>query len=170
MRGIEKKIFDFLEIHLATMIFFLLIMSVAIQVFSRYVLNTPLPKLFELSIYSFIWCIYLGAALAKRYNQHIRFDIIYRKFPAKIRLLIDTLFDSLVCVTLLLLFIPSIKYTIWNYSIKASALRIPWTYLILCFPIFVFLILIHNFIDIVSNVRELLGKEARPKEELPWQL
>jgi TRAP-type C4-dicarboxylate transport system permease small subunit len=170
MRGIEKKIYDLLEIHLPTAIFFLLIMSVAIQVFSRYVLNTPLPKLFELSIYSFIWCIYLGASLAKRYNQHIRFDIIYRKFPAKIRLLVDTFFDALVCVTLLLLFIPSIKYTIWNYHIKASALRIPWTYLIVCFPIFVFLILIHNFSDIVSNVRELLGKEARREEKLPWQL
>jgi TRAP-type C4-dicarboxylate transport system permease small subunit len=170
MRGIDKKIFDFLELHLATMIFLLLILSVAIEVFSRYVLNKPLPKFFELSIYSFVWCIYLGASLAKRYNQHIRFDILYRRFPVKIRLCVDTFFDSLVCGVLLLLVIPSIKYTVWNYTIKASALRIPWSYLLLCFPIFVCLILIHSFRDIVINIRELLGKQVRREEDLPWQL
>lgn len=170
MRRFEKKLYDFLEIHLATIIFFLLIISVTIEVFARYVLNKPLPKFFELSISSFVWCIYLGASLAKRYNQHIRFDIFYRKFPQRMRLLVDTFFDALMCVVLLLLVIPSIKYTIWNYKIKASALRIPWTYLLLCFPIFVCLILIHSFSDIVSNIRELMGKEVHREKELPWQL
>jgi TRAP-type C4-dicarboxylate transport system permease small subunit len=75
-----------------------------------------------------------------------------------------------VCAVLLFLLIPSIKYTIWNYTIKASALRIPWTYLLLCFPLFVCLILIHNLRDIVINIRELMGKEVRREEELPWQL
>ena len=170
MRRLSRKFFDILEVHLSTMIFFLLIISVVIEVFARYVLNKPLPKFFELSIYSFVWCIYLGASLAKRYNQHIRFDILYRKFPVKVRLLIDAFFDVLVCVVLLALFMPSIKYTIWNYKIKASALRIPWTYLLLCFPLFVCLILIHNFRDIVITIRELTGKGIRQEEELPWQL
>ncbi|MBW2029160.1 MAG: TRAP transporter small permease [Deltaproteobacteria bacterium] len=169
VRDIDKKVFDFLEIHLATMIFFLLILSVAIEVFARYVLNKPLPKFFELSIYSFVWCIYLGASLAKRYNQHIRFDIFYRKFPPKIRLLVDTFFDILVCAVILVLVVPSIKYTILNYNIKASALRIPWTYLLLCFPIFLCLILIHNSRDIYLNIREFVGKGPGRKEKLPWQ-
>lgn len=169
MRDIDKKVFDFLEIHLATMIFFLLILSVAIEVFARYVLNKPLPKFFELSIYSFVWCIYLGASLAKRYNQHIRFDIFYRKFPPKIRLLVDTFFDILVCAVILVLVVPSIKYTILNYKIKASALRIPWTYLLLCFPIFLCLILLHNGRDIYLNIREFVGKGSSRKENLPWQ-
>ena len=169
MRGLSKKVFDILEVHLATLIFSLLITSVAIEVFSRYVLNKPLPKFFELSIYSFVWIIYLGAALAKRYNQHIRFDIFYRKFSKRTRLFVDTFFDILTNIAFLFILIPSIKYTIWNYRIKASALRIPWTYLLLCFPIFVCLILIHNSRDIVSNIRELLGKDVRHEEVLPWQ-
>jgi TRAP-type C4-dicarboxylate transport system permease small subunit len=169
MREFSKKVFDLLEIHLATLVFFLLIMSVAIEVFSRYVLNAPLPKFFELSIYSFVWIIYLGAALAKRYNQHIRFDIFYRKFSRRTRLLIDTAFDILTNIAFLFLLIPSIDYTIWNYRIKASALRIPWTYLLVCFPIFVCLILVHNSMAIFYNIHELLGKGNRQEEELPWQ-
>jgi TRAP-type C4-dicarboxylate transport system permease small subunit len=116
-----------------------------------------------------VWLIYLGAALAKRFNQHIRFDIFYRRFSKRTRLLVDIFCDTLTTVVFLFLLIPSIKYTIWNYRIKASALRIPWTYLLICFPIFVCLILIHNSRDIFLNVRQFLGKEVRQEEDLPWQ-
>jgi TRAP-type C4-dicarboxylate transport system permease small subunit len=168
MREYGKKIFDFFEVHLAAWIFILLLTSVSIEVFSRYVLNEPTPKFFELSIYSFIWTIYLGAALAKRYNQHIRFDIFYSRFPKKVKLLVDIVFDTLVNIVLLIALIPVINYTLWSYRIKASALRIPWTYLLVCFPLFMILILIHNFRDIYLNVREFSGKEVEREENLPW--
>jgi TRAP-type C4-dicarboxylate transport system permease small subunit len=163
-----KKLLNFIEIHLGVWVFILLIVSVSIEVFSRYVLNEPTPKFFELSIYAFVWTIYLGAAAAKRYNQHIRFDIFYRRFPKKIRLLVDITFDTLLNAVLLIALYPVIEYTIWNYRIKASALRIPWTYLLICFPIFVVLILIHNFHDIYLNIREFRGKTVNREENLPW--
>jgi len=169
MKGSFKKIVDFWEIHLPTLIFFLLIMSVAIEVFFRYVLNQPVPELFEVSIYSFVWAIYLGAALAKRYDQHIRFDILYVKLPKRTRLWIDIFFDSLTGIILLIVLIPSIQYTIINYQIKASALRIPWTYLLMCFPISLLLILIHNSMAILSNIQELRGGGVPEKEIPPWQ-
>ena len=169
MKGIGKKILDVIEIHLAAGIFILLLVSISIEVFSRYVLNEPTPKFFEISIYTFIWTIYLGAALAKRYNQHIRFDILYRKFSPKGQLLIDIVFDSLTTVVMLILLVPSINYTLWSYRIKSSTLRVPWTYLLVCFPLFVILILIHNFKDIYTNIQIFRGKATRRKEVLPWQ-
>ena len=169
MKRIGTKILDFIEIHLATWVFILLLTSISIEVFSRYVLNMPTPKFFEISIYSFVWTIYLGAALAKRYNQHIRFDIIYSKLPPKGRLIVDIVFDSLVTLVFLIMLVPCLNYTLWNYRIKSSALRVPWTYLLMCFPIFVILILIHNFRDIYTNIRIFMGKSTRRKEVLPWQ-
>jgi len=168
MRRYGTKILNLLEVHLAAWIFILLLTSVSLEVFSRYVLNEPTPKLFELSIYAFIWTIYLGAALAKRYNQHVRFDIFYRRFPKKVQLLVEIVFDALVNIVLLIALMPVISYTIWNYRIKASALRIPWTYLLMCFPIFIILILIHNFRDIYLNVRAYSGKKVEREEDLPW--
>ena len=169
MKRIGTKILNFIEVHLATWIFILLLTSVSIEVFSRYVLNKPSPRFFEISIYSFIWTIYLGASLAKRYNQHIRFDIIYSKLPPKGRLLVDIIFDSLISIVFLILLVPCVNYTLWNYRIKSSVLRVPWTYLLMCFPIFVILILIHNFRDIYTNVRIFMGKATERKEVLPWQ-
>ena len=168
MKRIGTKILDFIEIHLATWIFILLLISISIEVFSRYVLNKPSPRFFEISIYSFIWTIYLGAPLAKRYNQHIRFDIIYSKLPPKGRLLVDIIFDSLISIVFLILLVPCVNYTLWNYRIKSSVLRVPWTYLLMCFPIFVILILIHNFRDIYTNIRIFMGKATEREEVLPW--
>lgn len=169
MRRVSNQIFDVLEVYLPILIFVLLVVTVAVQVFCRYVLNYPLPSFFELSIYSFVWVIYLGASLAKRYRKHIRFNILYNRFPRKAQLFIDIIFDILTTAIFLIILIPSIEYTVWNYRIKASALRIPWTYLLVCFPLFVVLIIIHNCTWIYKNVRELSGKKDTHEETLPWQ-
>lgn len=163
-----RKIFDFLEVHLAAFIFFVLILTIAVQVFSRYVLSRPLPRVFELSVYSFVWVIYLGACFAKRFNKHIRFDIIYRKFSKKIQCVIDIIFDAAANIVLVLLLAPSIQYTIINYPIKSSALRVPWTYLLLCFPLFVLLILVHNTLSIYDNIQSIRGKRTEAEEDVPW--
>ncbi len=168
MKRASDKVFNFLEVHLPSFVFMLLLITVSVQVFSRYVLNRPLPKFFELSIYSFVWAIYLGAALAKRYNRHIRFDILYQKFSQKTKYVVDIFFDSLTNIVFLFVMIPSIRYTIWNYRVKASALRVPWTYLLLCFPVFVILIIIHNTTSIVRNIRRVAGNEIKDEEDYPW--
>lgn len=169
INNISKRIFDLLEVHLAAVIFITLFFCIVVQVFSRYVLNHPLPRLFELSIYSFVWAIFLGAPLAKRYRKHMRFDILYNKFPERVQSIIEIGFDTLTNIVLLVVLVPIIKYTAWSYSIKASVLRIPWTYLLLCYPIFVALLLIHNSVWIYYHIRKLLRKHPPPWESWPWQ-
>ena len=66
MRRFVSLVFDIFEVYLAVIIFSALIMSIFLEVFFRYVLNNPSPELFELSIYCFVWVIYLGGALATR--------------------------------------------------------------------------------------------------------
>ncbi len=169
MRRVVNFIFDVFEVYLAALILAALILSVSLEVFFRYVLNNPSPQLFELSIYCFVWVIYLGGALATRYNQHVRFDLIYRSLPEKGRRILELIFTLVINAALLVLVVPSIRYTIQMYPIKASALRVPWTFLLLVFPIFLVLVLVHNFTDIVKNVLRLAGREIKDVEVLPWQ-
>jgi TRAP-type C4-dicarboxylate transport system permease small subunit len=77
-------------------------------------------------------------------------------------------FDLFTNGVLFFLVIPSFRYTIQVYPIKASALRIPWTFLLIVFPVFVVLVIVHNFLSIYYNLRELAGKAPRAKEALPW--
>ncbi len=170
MNRVLNRILDFFELYLATAVFILLLASVSVEVFMRYVLNEPSPKFFELTIYSYVWTIYLGASLAKRYNQHIRFDIINRKLPPKARLFIEVVFDCLLLVIFGIVLVPCIEYTIWNYRIMASALQIPWTYLLLCYPLFILLVMIHCLRSIYRNARALFGRPLTTEPEvLPWQ-
>ncbi|MCX7031219.1 MAG: TRAP transporter small permease subunit, partial [Spirochaetes bacterium] len=95
MRKLVNFIFDVFEVYLAVIIFSALITSIFLEVFFRYVLNNPSGELFELSIYCFIWVIYLGGALATRYNQHVRFDLIYRSLPEKAQRVLEIFFNLL---------------------------------------------------------------------------
>ena len=169
MRKVVSFLFDIFEVYLAVVVFASLIVSVSAEVFFRYVLNNPSPQLFELSIYCFVWVIYLGGALATRYNQHVRFDLIYRSLPEKARRALELFFDLLTNGVLLVLFFPAVRYTIEMYKIKASALRVPWTFLLIVFPIFIALVLIHNFTNVVKNILRLGGREIKDAEVFPWQ-
>ena len=169
MRKLANFIFDIFEVYLAVIIFAALIINIFLEVFFRYVLNNPSPQLFELSIYCFVWVIYLGGALATRYNQHVRFDLIYRSLPEKARRMLDIAFNLLTNGVLLVLLYPSIRYTIQVYPIKALALRVPWTFLLMVFPIFVTLVIIHNFTAIVKDILRLAGREIKEAEVFPWQ-
>ena len=169
MRRVVNFIFDIFEVYLAVVVFSALIVSIFLEVFFRYVLNNPSAQLFELSIYCFVWVIYLGGALATRYNQHVRFDLIYRALPEKGRRILELAFAILTNAVLLVLFVPSIRYTIQVYPIKASALRVPWTFLLMVFPIFLLLVIVHNFTDIAKNILRLAGRQIKDPEVFPWQ-
>jgi TRAP-type C4-dicarboxylate transport system permease small subunit len=127
MRKVGKVVgflFDLFEVYLAVVVFASLIVSIFAEVFFRYVLNRPSGHLFELSIYLFVWVIYLGGALATRYNQHVRFDLIYRSLPVKARQVLDVVFDlgtnAVLCPVL-----PGGALHDPDVQIKASALRVP---------------------------------------------
>ncbi len=169
MRRVVSFLFDLFEVYLAVVVFAVLIVSVSSEVFMRYVLNNPSAQLFELSIYCFVWVIYLGGALATRYNQHVRFDLIYSRLPTRVRRTLEVIFLLLINGVLLVLFFPAVRYTLEMYKIKASALRVPWTFLLIVFPIFLALVLIHNFTDIVKNLLRLAGRDIKDAEVFPWQ-
>jgi TRAP-type C4-dicarboxylate transport system permease small subunit len=169
MHRVAGFLFDVFEVYIAAAVFAVLIISVFVQVFMRYVLIMPSPGLFEISVYSFVWIIYLGAALACRYNQHVRFDLIYKLYPPKVAMVQDIVLHLVTNVVLLILLYPASRYTLEMYKIKSSALRIPWTFLLIVYPVFILLVLIHNFTAIVQEIQKLLGKKVKEQEAPPWQ-
>jgi len=169
VKRVGRFIFDLFEVYLGVAVIALLISCVSLGVFFRYVLDQPSAKLFELSIYSFVWLIYLGGALAVRYNQHIRFDLIYRKLPERVQNLLDLFFDLATTAVLIYILVPSIRYTIDMYPIKASALRVSWTFLLVVYPIFLCLVITHDVITMIKIVTKMRGKAIAEPEALPWQ-
>ena len=69
----------------AILMMLLLATFVAIQVFSRYVLNTHILGLFDLSIYCLIAFTFLIPAYTLRENQHVTVDVITSHLPGRMR-------------------------------------------------------------------------------------
>ncbi|MCG8643198.1 MAG: TRAP transporter small permease [Desulfobacterales bacterium] len=60
-----------IEMALAVGLLFLIVACIGTQVFTRYVFNYPIIWIEEISVYSFIWGVFIGAAAGLKYNRHI---------------------------------------------------------------------------------------------------
>ena len=72
----------FLSIACAVLLSFMTIL-VLIQVFSRYVLNSPVAFTEELVRYSLIWTGFIGAAYAFSTREHMSLTLVRDKFTGK---------------------------------------------------------------------------------------
>ena len=69
-----------------------------VQVFTRYVLNSPVGWTTEVSTLSWVWGVLWGAALVLRDEEEIRFDILYGTMPTGLRRVCDAITGSAVVV------------------------------------------------------------------------
>ncbi len=167
-----KKVFkiflDVVEMHFAAILLFLLFLSMVIQVVMRYVFDYPSPALYEIMTWSFVWTVWISAALAWRYNDHIKFNIIYEKLPRKVQLIIDISFNAIFSFTLGISFFPVLNQVIWYKIIRSQVLGIPWDYLLMVLPISMALILFHNALWIYYEFDELIRGKKHKMEDKPW--
>jgi TRAP-type C4-dicarboxylate transport system permease small subunit len=154
-----KKIYHFIIVFfeeiLSTVALITCASAIVIQVFYRYFLNISLEWPFELSIYAYIWTLYLGAAWGIREGHHVKFNILYDKLPPKVQKMVNIIFNTITTVVFIIIFKPVWEYLLFNYRIKTVALKIPWTYVFMVFSIFLFLTIIHNIEHIICDIKFL---------------
>ncbi len=169
IRKLFSTLLDFIEIHGSTLFLFTVLLTMFGQVVARYLLKKPSPELFEITQYAFPWGVLLGAACAQRYRDHIRFNILYDKLPRKARLAIDVVFDLAIIVLFTISLPTVIRQMIWYRILRSEVLNIPWTYLVVCLPLFMVLVIIHNVTHLYSGLRELATGIPRKPMRRPWQ-
>lgn len=80
-----KKVVDFLLNWVMVITFFLIFAVVLVQIFYRYILNSPLVWSEELSRFIFIWVSLMGWALATRSGTHIRITFIHERLSLSVQ-------------------------------------------------------------------------------------
>ncbi|MDI3548301.1 MAG: TRAP-type transport system small permease protein [Halanaerobiales bacterium] len=139
----------------------LTVVALIIQVFFRYVLNISLEWPFELSIYAFVWTLYLGAAYARREGKHVKLDIIYNRLSPRVQAFFNLIFNIITTWIFLIILYPVWNYLLFTYRIKTVALKLPWTYVFMVFPIFLVLTIIHNIKFVYDDILFLIGKKKK---------
>ena len=106
----------FLSIACAVLLSFMTIL-VLIQVFSRFVLNSPVAFTEELVRYSLIWTGFIGAAYAFSTREHMSMTLVRDKFTGKAHTAL------LVAIDVLILLLAIFVITIGGFKLAVSASR-----------------------------------------------
>nr|WP_321460890.1 TRAP transporter small permease [uncultured Cohaesibacter sp.] len=98
-----------LERLLAALLLAWMVLLIAGNVFMRYVLNASLSWGEELTLWTFVWFIWLSVSFAFHTRDHIRITFLRELLPARGAIYIDMLVDMLVLGFFIFLTIECVK-------------------------------------------------------------
>tara|TARA_B100001741_G_C16486554_1_gene567547 strand:- start:481 stop:993 length:513 start_codon:yes stop_codon:yes gene_type:complete len=148
----DKDFVNLLFKPIISVLFLLMIIITFIQVIFRYVLNSALPWAGEITIFFFIWVIFLGASITLHKGLHIGVDIITNQLREKNKKIIYIFTNILIIIFCLLIFFGSIPLVIDNFTQRSPALEIRLTYVYLSIP---FSMIAMSWISLKKILREV---------------
>lgn len=92
-------------------LFWMMVICVFLQFFTRYVLNNSLAWTEEIAINLLIAIVFLGAVMCVRVNRHIHVDVIYHYLPARVGRVLAILVDVIRIV-----FFAYMVWLMWRYA------------------------------------------------------
>ncbi|MGZ3515312.1 MAG: TRAP transporter small permease [Thermodesulfobacteriota bacterium] len=117
----------FWEVILASCVVILCV-AVFLQVLLRYALKVSFPPLEEVVTFSFIYTIFLGAAVGMKRMEHLNIDFLLKRAPQTLRKFLD--FAIFLGTTLFLVFVvkEGILFVHDSYGQTTTYLNIPISY------------------------------------------
>ncbi len=122
----------------------IMIGSIGLSVFCRYVLHMPLSWTEEVVLLCMVWVVFLGASIATKHKEHIVIDILLTVFPRKLARALETLALSVVMALLALLVWQGILLVDVTQDVATTALGIPTMYIYAAVPTSALLMFIHS--------------------------
>lgn len=148
---------------LMAIIFAVIIIIQAAQVFCRYILNDSLVWAEELSRYLFAWLIMIGAVIAIKERKHIFIDIIISRLSKKKRIFIDLLISLSVISFSILITFSGFNLVYNTQNTLSPALGLPVNYAFYAslpvLSIFAIVISWKNFIEDIKRLKQKNNEE-----------
>ncbi|MDR0440242.1 MAG: TRAP transporter small permease [Candidatus Accumulibacter sp.] len=135
-------------------LFAVIIVSVSLQVFYRYVLNDPLTWSEELARFSFMWMVFLGLGLAERDDQHIAVDFFVGKMPSGMQKIIRIAVDVFCIVVLAVACYQSLGVIRVQAAMRSVALNISMAYFAVAVPIGFAILCVYKFLSIARIAKK----------------
>ena len=127
---------------------------VTAQVASRFLLDFSLAAASELSIYSMVWSVFLGAAVAFRGSHHIAVDVIVKLLPTNLQRLVDILIFILLFIFLSLIVVKGYDLSLRAMRQISPSAGLPIGYVSMAMPICSVLALIFLVEEFVLRLKK----------------
>lgn len=160
MERIIRFLFDAVLARLVQLIGTILILSVLLQILSRFVMLQPFPWTEELARFSFIWFCFLGSACTLRKNLHLGIDYYYLKFNLDSRRVIDILVTIFVMVFGLLLVVLGMRMVGITGIQRSPIMRLRMSYMYAVLPVTGALYTIFSLHQLITLLKGPQTREA----------
>ncbi len=117
----------FWEVVLASFVVVLCI-AVFLQVFFRYALKSSFPPLEEIVSISFIYTIFLGAAVGMKRREHLEIDVLLKRVPAHFRKAVNLIVAGGITIFLVFVVKEGLYFVYDSYGQTTTYLNIPISY------------------------------------------
>jgi len=156
MRKVSSEPKKPFEVHFYNILTVVLCVIVALQVFTRYVLNRSLSWTEEFSRYVFIWSTYFSVSISAYYGRHIRVSAHISLLPRILQKIILTLSDMIwLCFNIVVIFY-SIRFNLsmFEYPLlsETTGFNLVWIYMII--PIGFTMLTVRVFVNMIKRIRK----------------
>ncbi|GGX41786.1 TRAP transporter small permease [Saccharospirillum salsuginis] len=149
----SKWIKDFEE-TLGMLLMAMLLVTLFLQVFSRFVLGSPLIWTEEVSRYLFIYCALLGICTVAKRREHVKIDFFVNFLPRVPRKTIEVVLDiSIVAVMCYLIYI-GYNMALMQHRLSMVSLDLPMSWLYGAYPVATALLVIRLVQRLILDLRD----------------
>ena len=155
MEKLLGKLERVLLILLAGLLAFITL-GVFIQVVLRYVFSTSFLWGEELSLFAFIWCVFIGAAITSWRRTHFAFDIFEDRLRGRAAGLRGLVVDISMLVIIVVMIVYGWQFSVLSLQRMSPALGITLFVPTIIIPVSAVLMLLVVVADLVRDIRQLV--------------
>lgn len=163
MMGKVKKIVGNLDQMLMAVTMAIVCILLIVQVFFRYVLNSPLIWSEECARYMFVWTVMLGLGYNVRTKNNISVSLVTSRLPQSIQRGMEYITDLIVLASYLFCLPPIMKYLEAQSRIRSTAMRMPMGLLAVSVLIGVLSLLLQTAVSFVMKMKHDMEKRNKDK-------
>lgn len=128
---ILEKIFTVISVILLT----IFIVVVFVEVIARNVLKVPILWSTEVSLMTFIWAVFLGAAIAVRKKRHYIVELFPEQNFKKLNIIFDIFSDIAIFGIIYVMIFNGYTFAKMGLTRYSTSLSLPQTYFFACIPV-----------------------------------
>lgn len=132
--------------------------SVGLGVFFRYVLQSPFSWTEEVVLICMVWMVFLGASIATKHREHIVIDFVIALVPRTVARVMEIVSVIIIIAVLAVMVWQGFVLVDRTRFVTTTALGIPTMYLYLAIPCSALLMIVHNLRLLFGKTRPVQGE------------
>lgn len=146
---------------------FVIVATISLQVFCRYVINSPLSWPEEVAKLSFVWGSFFGATVGVRRKAHIAIEALVLAVPERVRRAFGVMVQLSVLAVLAVLCWSGTQMVLMASTSILPAINISVAYLYLPVPLCAALMMVDLVDQFQKDARYLFGRAAADESTGP---